>query len=710
VPVPADLLPLFGKTLTGPFDLTINHWDPANIQITPEAREMTRCAVVWCVSEDVEIFTRRGWLQQHEVREGDQSLGINPVTGLSEWQVIEHIYRSGAACHEMVRLKCPGHQSLSTPDHRWLVRNLDGGLQWCQSADLRPGDSIPCSVPCADLPAEPKYSDAFVELVAWIYTEGWLERGRSIRLGQNDRVYPEKTQRIRAALYAMLGPPQAGKFDSCLRCGRSEPDSRGRITRARGLCHKCYEHQRTNGFLGQWSGYETWTESPRKPDGMVIFNISRPASQEILAVCPDKAPSHEFLLSLTRAQLELFIEVSIQADGTGCAQAGCSFSQALGSRMDAFVFACILAGKRPSRPRRSKEHPHLASVGLLRRPDARLSEAGCREVYEGIIWCPSVRHGNWLARSDGHIFYTGNTMWEFACGPAGKSGLIPHCRNRGTLRRRLGLFDLVLGYDQVTLGSLSPYIPRGVASGILQGGFDAGQWKKADRDWNAERFMFLMHGALNTRKAPWTAVQAYVELKHERPEFGAARFAIHTMAPGLFPEMNQIYEDMGLRVFMEAWDHETLEAFYAAGHCLLSPSRGEGKNLPALEMMATGGVVAAADYAGHTNWMSDAYAYPLAFELKPTFPKHPDAAHDARVSVEELKRVMWHVYTCRAEARQKGDLAARIIPSMCDWSVVVEDLFRRIRDLVPHNGQLVYDLAHACRRDPSRREGELRPG
>jgi glycosyltransferase involved in cell wall biosynthesis len=297
------------------------------------------------------------------------------------------------------------------------------------------------------------------------------------------------------------------------------------------------------------------------------------------------------------------------------------------------------------------------------------------------------------------------TMWEFAGGPGkdgkGVSGLVPHCQRRSTLRRRLRWYDMVLGYDPVSLEALEPYIPPKVHRGILQGGFDSSEWKKTERDWFGDRFGFIMHGALNDRKQPWVAIQAFNELKFERPEFEGATLAMHTSAPGkLFPELNEPFTKQKIRVFVDAFDKATLDEFYAAGHCLLAPSRGEGKNLPALEFQATGGVVAATDFGGHSQWLNADYSYPLDYELAPTFPDKPWAAHDARVSVEHLKEVIWHIYTHRGEARDKGELASRVIPRMCDWSVVTENLFRRIGDQVAGPGPEVAAQAFACRREP----------
>jgi hypothetical protein len=297
------------------------------------------------------------------------------------------------------------------------------------------------------------------------------------------------------------------------------------------------------------------------------------------------------------------------------------------------------------------------------------------------------------------------TMWEFAGGPGknGKpvSGLVPHCGRRSTLRSRLRWYDMVLGYDQVSLDALAPYIPATVRSGVLQGGFESGLWKKTERDWFGDRFGFIMHGALGSRKCPWTTIQAFNELKFEQPGFDGATLALHTSAPGtLFPELNGPLANQKVRVFIEAFDKATLDDFYAAGHCLVAPSRGEGKNLPALEFMATGGVVAATNFGGHTQWLNADYAYPLDYTLSPTFENKPWAAHDAKVEVAHLKDVLWHIYTHRSEARQKAELAARTIPRMCDWQTVLEALFRRIEAEVPGPGSEVAAMAMACRREP----------
>jgi glycosyltransferase involved in cell wall biosynthesis len=154
-----------------------------------------------------------------------------------------------------------------------------------------------------------------------------------------------------------------------------------------------------------------------------------------------------------------------------------------------------------------------------------------------------------------------------------------------------------------------------------------------------------------------------------------------------------------MKVWHEMWEKPVLEEFYHAAHVLVAPSRGEGKNLPALEMMTTGGAVAVTAWGGHQQWLNEEYAYGLDYTLTPTEARYPDQSHDAKVSTETMKQFMYHAFTHREEVKQKAEIAARTIPLMCDWSVVVESFFRRVRDLVPGKGEVLYNKAMQCRKE-----------
>jgi glycosyltransferase involved in cell wall biosynthesis len=286
----------------------------------------------------------------------------------------------------------------------------------------------------------------------------------------------------------------------------------------------------------------------------------------------------------------------------------------------------------------------------------------------------------------------GWSMWEF-------SDAKPLASRISTFKRRLKHFDLMLMYDSVSLEAWQQYGPKRLAWAVLQGGYEAAEWKYyGERDWFEDRFMFIMHGQLHNRKSPYVTIQAFNELKHEHPkDFEPARLGLHTTIGDPLVVFGQMIP--GMKVWHEMWEKSVLEEFYHAAHVLVAPSRGEGKNLPALEMLTTGGAVAATNWGGHTQWINPQYAYPLDYTLTPTDPNHPDGAHDAKVSVQTVKDMMWHTFNNREEVKCKAEIGAETIPKMCDWSVVIERFFDRVRDNVPDKGEKLWIKAQQCRKE-----------
>lgn len=257
----------------------------------------------------------------------------------------------------------------------------------------------------------------------------------------------------------------------------------------------------------------------------------------------------------------------------------------------------------------------------------------------------------------------GWTMWEYSS--------LQNSAQYDTLRERIELFDAILCYDQVTADSF-----REVFDGplpVLQGGFWPEDWAPVQRDWHSDRFGFCVVGALHSRKDPFVAIEAFRQLKEERKEeFDGAELHLKTNVPGIHSSIERMVPK--LRVHYTVWSADVLRSFYAKQHVLISCSRGEGKNMPALEFQSTGGVVIATDWGGHQQWLDERYAYPLDCVLRPVSPDFPTTLN-ARASIEHLKELMWHTYTHRDEVAEKGRLAAEVIPMDRSWDTVVKDLF-----------------------------------
>lgn len=266
----------------------------------------------------------------------------------------------------------------------------------------------------------------------------------------------------------------------------------------------------------------------------------------------------------------------------------------------------------------------------------------------------------------------GWTMWEYSS--------FANLKGRSYLAKAIKNYDLILGYDQVTVDCFKPYTGKTNSPklSVLQGGFLPENWPKVERDWFSNRFGFAMCGVLSERKDPFVTIMAFKELKEEYPEeFEPAELHLKTTAPGLHSAMEQWVPK--LRVHYDSWPEDVLKQFYSMQHVLCAPSRGEGKNMPALEFQSMGGAVIATNWGGHTGWLSSEYAYPLDYKLMP-LDDNPKVMN-ARADKDHMKQLMLHTFRNRAEVKRKADLAAQIIPEMMSWDSVVKKLYDKIAQL-----------------------------
>ncbi len=373
---------------------------------------MARAIVdTYCVDAETEILTTAGWRRYNEVQPGTDVLTLNHETGMSEWQPVLSMHVFPAERRQLVRLRTRDHSSLSTGDHRWPVltrrRKWQGNgwnghtetRGWRTSDTLEAADWLIRAAPPADAPCEAKWADDFVELVAWTYTEGHIRDSGALILTQSLVANPDLVARIDAVLRRLYGPPSAS-----LRRGTAQH------------------------LQPRWLRVEHGDNAR--------FKLSREAAEPVLLAAPDKVPSSTWLRDLTLAQLRLFIDVSLMADGDSLGlwpaerKRGCHFAQKDLRRSEAFQFALILAGIASSIVTRSNDGHHTVSVhkktgtAVVRATEVARrvgSKSAVRETIEhdGIVWCPRTANGTWFARRDGTSYFTGNTA--FAVGDSGVS-------------------------------------------------------------------------------------------------------------------------------------------------------------------------------------------------------------------------------------------------------------------------------------------------
>lgn len=350
----------------------------------------------YCVDEDTEILTGKGWKKYWELQEEEpeECLTLNPQTGLAEWQTIQAINTfEGNANRDMVRMVGQNHDSLTTPNHRWLVdrhyapsaKKADSRL-FVTTESFGWNDSVLCAAPVANLPTEAKYEDAFVEVVGWWITEGSQSKNQ-LSIYQSEKVNPQHCASIRAALTNLFGPAVPSMFVE------------GEST--------------TNYTRGIRSG-PAWREYPHRDSA--VFYLNKEAGEAILEVAPNKVLDLGFVRSLTKAQLHLLIDTVVAADGWQVAGAGTRFyTQNRKARIDPIQIAGMLAGIRSNLTYRANIGQWVLT--FMTRNSFRPKRAEKRGLqfkvervkHDGMVWCPSTPNKTWLARRNGKVYFTGNT-------------------------------------------------------------------------------------------------------------------------------------------------------------------------------------------------------------------------------------------------------------------------------------------------------------
>jgi hypothetical protein len=330
----------------------------------------------WCADAETEILTEFGWRRYDQLIKGMMVYTCDPVTGVGRFEPLEKINVFPAALRRMRLIETGGFSSLTTGAHRWPVRFDDGRTGWRTTEQLVTSNAILRAAARSDA-LDAKWSDAFVETVAWYWTEGWVNQSNVYI--QQAAVNADHTARIRAALNAAF------------------PGQIGEVTR---------------------------------PDGASRFRIDYQASAALQAVCGHaKEPRADFLMQLTVSQLRLLIDRAIDADGTRTTRQTIWY-QVRDEGVAAFQMACALAGI-PTVASQPKDYGNRYGkvpqrVALLRSMHAKpLAAIHVRKYnskprrvehrddwvdHDGPVWCPTTQSGTWLARRRGTVYFTGNSI------------------------------------------------------------------------------------------------------------------------------------------------------------------------------------------------------------------------------------------------------------------------------------------------------------
>lgn len=343
-----------------------------------------------CVDTETEILTDHGWKSYDQLKVGDMALTLNHETGMSEFQSVDKVNIHQVEDREMLCMEGATHSSVTTMNHRWpVVGPKEKYRDWRFSGELQRRDRIPLIADRVDFPVDPKYDDAMVEAIAWYWAEGhtYQRDGKPINyISITQKRFPE---RIRSALTRLFGP--------------------------------AVESFPRNTWTNERSGVPMWRENFKKSDESIRqFFLNYEASELLQSVAPDRIVTYDFINSLTKSQLDLYIDTALAADGNQTA-AQSFLMQKDKRKAEMFQYACTLAGHATSiysQPDKRHEDYVMWIVSIRRRrylhPKNAVNTGNAftmtTKKHTGIVWCPTTRNATWLARRRGTVYFTGNSQ------------------------------------------------------------------------------------------------------------------------------------------------------------------------------------------------------------------------------------------------------------------------------------------------------------
>lgn len=330
----------------------------------------------YCVDEETEALTQRGWVSESELSTDDIIMSFNGSEMI--WSPIHSIFRDNFS-GKMFKMTSRSIDALMTPGHKIVT---DKGL--VKIEHLLESDRIVVMGDAVKHHDTKSYSDNFVELMGWITTEGnYQPKKKIVTIYQNEGEYAD---RIRTCLISL--------------------------------------------------GYG-YTEKKSTKSSNIAFAIKRKHWDDIVSVMPNKNLTMPFILSLTEDQRGLLIDTMIDGDGhrNGLLV---RYTQKDKEHIDMFQSLCALHGLKSNthfvENKMSYGKPTSYYVMNIFSTRGNKTRGACVDLhggknngrkhigkgkqfhpnfptvdYSGLVWCPETDYGCFLARRNGKVYLTGNT-------------------------------------------------------------------------------------------------------------------------------------------------------------------------------------------------------------------------------------------------------------------------------------------------------------
>lgn len=340
-----------------------------------------------CVDAETECLTVTGWKRHDQIQAGDVAAQFDVEKELLSWGPVEQVASYHVTCQEMVAVRHRDVTMLLTPNHRTVIRRRHPRTRKYQAslvirADaLKSDHAIPVGAAWAPTAANAGIGSAWAELLGWYVAEGHENKvGWGVDIYQSFARNPNKVQRIRELLLAV---------------GAEFAESTAERS---------------------WKG---------RSAALTAFNVCGFAAIRLRELAPGKALPWG-LLGMPEADLEALLRGLIGGDGHTRKDDGrrsfiqrskgtLDFVQALATRLGFATKATFRSEGTWTVYLTSKQYISLRGT------NGQAGDPG-KELFTGIIWCPKLPLGTWVARKNGRVFITGNTFPQKLVEPCVKAG------------------------------------------------------------------------------------------------------------------------------------------------------------------------------------------------------------------------------------------------------------------------------------------------
>jgi hypothetical protein len=333
-----------------------------------------------CVDEATDCLTAEGWKRHDELQPGMLAAQFDMKTQTLSWAPIQEIARYAVTDQEMVVGQRRDMSMVLTPNHRCVIQRRHPRTRKHQAPaivradDLLPSHAVPTAAPWATADGDTTLSQEWAELLGWYIAEGYeSQQTLAVEVYQSESANAAKVARIESLLR------QVGAEWTTARATRTTSLPQGGRSR---------EHV------------------------TIAFRITGYAAVRLRELAPGKRiPLAALLWSEDR--IAALLDGLIDGDGHRRPDGRLMFVQKDDERAGMVQALALRLGLSAHLTKRGDG---MNCVYLTKHRTRSFRGTGGygqpleRMQYSGVVWCPRLPAGTWVARRDGKPFITGNTF------------------------------------------------------------------------------------------------------------------------------------------------------------------------------------------------------------------------------------------------------------------------------------------------------------